>query len=86
MPEIPQKWAIVVLAKLWKVYGEKQFTNGQARTTVKKTTLNQALSHLHQTGWLTMKRDHKDARKSVYNLRQPSETFLAVLEEEAKRK
>jgi DNA-binding HxlR family transcriptional regulator len=86
MPELPQRWAITVLAKLWKTYGEKLFTNEQARKTVQTTTLNQALSHLHQTGWLTMKRDNKDARKSVYALKQPSETFLLVLEEEAKQK
>jgi len=84
MSELPQDWTLPILGKLWNAYGEKQFTNEDAQKKASDDNLNQALSMLHRRGWITIKRASKDARKSIYSLKKPDETFMTILDEQAK--
>ncbi len=86
MSEIPQGWTLPILGKLWNAYGEKQFSNEEAGKKAPHQNLNQALSMLHRSGWLTIKRASKDARMSVYVLKNPQTVFMEILNEETQQK
>lgn len=86
MPELPQPWTLPILAKLWNTYGEKPFTNEEATKKAPNDNLNQALSLLKRTGWLIIKRASKDARQSIYLIKDPLKTFEEILNEQVQKK
>lgn len=83
MAEFPPNWAFTIYAQLWKRFQTKKFTTDEARSATKDTKLPQAYSRLRKDGWLTIELDPTDARKSIYQLKQPTDTVLQMIEERA---
>lgn len=81
MVDISPKWAFGIYAKLWSKFGDKQFSNEEARKIVNDKNLNQAFSRLKKDGWLKIGLNEEDSRKSAYILKKPEEVIQHVIEE-----
>ena len=76
---IPE-WLMIRYSKLWIKFKDKEFTKEQAEKTLKKdNALAVVLSDLRKAGWLEMKMDEKDARKSLYNLKNPEKAINEII-------
>ena len=76
------EWIMKRYAKLWKKFKEKEFTKEQAEKTLgKDTAVAVALSELRKSGWLEMKMSQEDARKTIYNLKDPTKAILEQIKE-----
>lgn len=83
MAELPPNWAFKIYSKLWKEFGGEEFSNKEARSIVNNPNLTQAISRLKNDGWLKIRLNPKDSRKSLYRLEDPSDVIMAVLEEKS---
>jgi len=82
---IPE-WLMVRYSKLWLKFKEKEFTKEQAKRVLNKdSALAVVLSDLRKAGWLEMKMDEKDARKSIYKLKNPETTINEEIKELGKK-
>lgn len=82
---IPE-WLMIRYSKLWTKLKEKEFTKEQAEKILPKdAALPVVLSDLKKAGWLDMKMDNIDARKSVYKLKNPQENIINEIEELSKK-
>ena len=82
---IPE-WLMIRYSKLWLKFKEKEFTKEQAEKVLKKdNALAVVLSYLRKAGWLEMKMNEKDARKSIYKLKNPEENINNEINELGKK-
>lgn len=79
MSELPPDWAFEIYSKLWVNFEENDFTNKDASKLIKDKTLNQGLSFLKKTGWLGIRLNPNDARKSIYKLKNPKDTIMEII-------
>ena len=85
MTEHLPEWIMKRYAKLWSKFKDKEFTREQAQKVLPKDTSTAVLlSELRKAGWLEIKMSDEDARKTIYNLRDPTKTFMEELKELAK--
>ncbi|MFH1473848.1 MAG: N-6 DNA methylase [Candidatus Aenigmatarchaeota archaeon] len=73
-----KKWVKERYNKLWDSFKDKSFTRDQAVLVLKNfgddnDTINVILSKLRKEEWLTSKQNKKDARKSIYKLKDLTE-------------
>ena len=82
---IPE-WLMIRYSKLWIKFKEKEFTKEQAEKILKgDSALAVVLSDLRKAGWLEMKMDEQDSRKSLYKLKNPQENVLQEINELSKK-
>ncbi len=73
------EWIMIRYAKLWLRFKEKEFTIKQAKKVLKKDkALSVFLSEVRKSGWIEIRLDKDDARRTVYKLKNPN---IAILEE-----
>ena len=73
------EWIMMRYAKLWLRFKEKEFTIKQAKKVLKKDkALSVFLSEVRKSGWIEIRLDKDDARRTVYKLKNPN---IAILEE-----
>lgn len=76
------EWIMKRYAKLWKKFKEKEFTREQAQKEIgKDTAIAVVLSELRKSGWLEMKMSQQDARKTIYQLKDPTKAILEQIKE-----
>jgi len=77
MTEHIPEWLMIRYSKLWLKFKDKEFTKEQADKILwGDNALAVVISDLRKAGWLEMKMDEKDARKSVYKLKNPQENII----------
>lgn len=82
MTEHLPEWLMIRYSKLWLKFKDKEFTKEQAEKTLNKdTALAVVLSELRKADWLKLKMNEEDARKSVYQLKNPQQTILEEINE-----
>lgn len=80
------EWIMKRYAKLWKKFKNKEFTKEQAMKVLPKdSSIAVLLSELRKAGWMEIKMSQEDARKTIYQLKEPAKTFLQNLKEMAKQ-
>jgi len=80
------EWIMKRYAKLWFKFKEKEFTKEQAEKIIGiDKAIAVFLSYLRKAGWMEMKMSQEDARKTIYQLKDPTKTFLQNLKEMAKQ-
>ena len=78
---IPE-WILQRYSKLWNKFKDKEFTKSEAeKVLADDKTVAVILSKLRKSGWLEMKTDEQDARKSIYKLKSPDKTILDIVKE-----
>lgn len=76
------EWIMKRYAKLWSKFKEKEFTKEQAMKILPKdSSVAVMLSDLRKAGWIEMKMSQEDARKTIYKLKEPTQTFMEELKE-----
>jgi len=84
MAQLPPDWTFKMYSKLWKHFGEKSFSNKEAKRIIKDDNLTQAISRLKKDGWVKINIDQEDGRKSTYTLNNPEITLKTIIEDNAK--
>jgi len=80
------EWIMKRYARLWSKFKDKEFTKEEASKLLKgDASLAVFLSELRKAGWMEMKMDQQDARKTIYQLKDPAKTFLEELKELEKK-
>lgn len=86
MTEHIPEWLMIRYSKLWLKFKDKEFTKEKAEKVLKKdNALAVVLSDLRKAGWLEMKMDEKDARKSLYKLKNPQDNIINEIKELVKK-
>ncbi len=79
------EWIMKRYAKLWNKFKDKEFTKDKAMKVLPKdSSVPVLLSELRKAGWLEMKMSQEDARKTIYQLKDPTKTFVQELKELSK--
>lgn len=79
------EWIMKRYAKLWSKFKNREFTKEQAMKVLPKdSSIAVLLSELRKAGWMEMKMSQEDARKTIYQLKDPTKTFLQNLKEMSK--
>jgi len=79
MAEIPAKWVLEGYTKLWAKFKDKSFTTADAKKIINHIQNPSNLySNLKKCGWLTINRDSKDSRKSIFILKDPKEMIEEI--------
>ncbi|MBU2634638.1 MAG: hypothetical protein KJ674_05360 [Nanoarchaeota archaeon] len=80
------EWIMKRYAKLWTKFKDKEFTKEQAMKVLPKdSSVAVLLSELRKSGWIEIKMSQDDARKTIYQLKDPSKTFMENLKELSKK-
>ena len=80
------EWIMKRYAKLWKKFKDQEFTKEKAMKVLNNDgSMAVFLSELRKAGWVEIKMDEQDARKTIYKLKDPTKTFLQNLKEMAKK-
>lgn len=86
MVEHLPEWIMKRYAKLWSKFKDKEFTKDEALKVLNNDNSTAVLlSELRKAGWVEIKMDEQDARKTIYKLKDPSKTFLEELKELSKK-
>lgn len=78
MTEPLPKWEMLMYARLWNSFKNKNFTFDQAKKLLKKKNeraISVFLSDLKKFGWLIVSLDPKDSRKRLYKLKSPEQAI-----------
>jgi len=76
------EWIMQRYAKLWSKFKDKEFTREQAEKVLSKdNAVAVFLSDLRKAGWVEIKMDEKDLRKSIYKLKNPEKAILEEIKE-----
>lgn len=70
------KWVFRRYAMLWKEFGEESFSFEQAKNVLKEDNPSLIIVMLHEmrkAGWLIVKDDENDSRRSRYTLQHPED-------------
>ena len=79
------EWIMKRYAKLWKKFKDQEFTKEKAMKVLNNDcSMAVFLSELRKAGWVEIRMDEQDARKTIYKLKDPSKSFLQSLKEMAK--
>lgn len=82
---IPE-WIMKRYAKLWLKFKEKDFTKDDAEKVLgSDSSLLVFLSDLRKAGWLEMRMNEFDARKTIYKLKNPTIGILEEIKEISKK-
>jgi len=74
------EWIMKRYAKLWNKFKDREFTKEKAMKVLNNDgSIAVFLSELRKAGWVEMKMDENDARKTIYKLKDPTKTFLEEL-------
>ncbi len=67
------RWLMLRYARLWRTFGESEFTFRQAGSALSEDPhrVSVILSELKKRGWLTVSIDPADSRRRIYRLRNP---------------
>ncbi len=80
------EWIMMRYAKLWLRFKEKEFTIKQAKKVLKKDkALSVFLSEVRKSGWIEIRLDKDDARRTVYKLKNPNITIIEEIKELSKK-
>lgn len=80
MVEHLPEWIMKRYAKLWSKFKEKEFTKEKAAKVLNRdTSLAVFLSDLRKAGWMQIKINPEDARKTIYKLKNPSKNILKLI-------
>jgi len=75
------KWIMKRYAKLWKSFGKKNFGFEKTISVLKEEDnriIGIILSELKKAGWLTVKQDPDNARKRIYQLKEPNNAIRGM--------
>ena len=76
------EWIMQRYAKLWNKFKDKEFTREQAEKILKNdNAVAVFLSDLRKAGWVDIKMDEKDLRKSIYKLKNPEKAIIEEIKE-----
>lgn len=76
------EWIMKRYSKLWSKFKEKEFSKADAEKILSgDKALPVLLSELRKSGWLEMRMSEKDARKTVYKLKDPKKAILDEIKE-----
>lgn len=81
MTEPLPKWEMKKYAHLWRVFRKKEFTNEQALKILKEKDphiLSVFFYDLKKLGWINVKRNAKDKRKKIYQLKEPNKAIEEI--------
>lgn len=76
-------WEMKNYSLLWKKFKDKEFTNKEAQNCLKledSHTVSVLFYNLNKKGWIIIKRDTKDQRKKIYQLKKPEEVIEGITE------
>lgn len=80
------EWIMQRYAKLWSKFKSKEFSRREAEKVISKdTAVAVFLSELKKAGWLEMKMDSKDARKTIYKLKAPEKAIKELIKDLGKK-
>jgi len=80
------EWIMKRYSKLWIKFREKEFTRKQVlKIFPNDKSIAVFLSELRKSGWLEIKISEKDARKTIYKLKNPAKTILEEIREMGKK-
>jgi len=80
------EWVMIRYSKLWFKFNSGEFSKAQAKKVVSgDKSLSVLLSELRKAGWLSMRMDDHDARKTIYKLKDPSVAIIEIIKELRKR-
>ena len=74
-------WEMKNYSLLWKKFKDKEFTNKEAQNCLKLQdphTVSVLFYNLNKKGWIIIKRDTKDQRKKIYQLKKPEEVIEGI--------
>jgi len=74
-------WEMKNYSLLWKKFKDKEFTNKEAQNCLKLEdphTVSVLFYNLNKKGWIIIKRDTKDQRKKIYQLKKPEEVITEL--------
>ena len=75
------KWVQERLSKIWRESEQEDLTYEQIEKLLKpdeKTTISVFLNELRSAGWLDVKINEKDARKRIYNIKEPNKILMKI--------
>ncbi|MGA2130456.1 MAG: hypothetical protein ABSG05_02470 [Candidatus Pacearchaeota archaeon] len=76
------EWIMKRYAKLWSKLKDKEFTKDQALKILNNdNAIAVLLSELRKADWLEMRMSEKDARKTIYKLKNPKQAILEEINE-----
>ena len=76
------EWIMKRYAKLWHRFRDREFTKEQASDVLKSDkSLAVFLSDLRKAGWVSIKLNEGDARKTIYKLKDPQEAIMELVKE-----
>lgn len=80
MAETIQQWLQLRYATLFEKFGNKEFSLEQCTKVLeeKKEVAAVILSKLRKHGWLGVRPDEKNYRKSVYQLKEPENVMINI--------
>ena len=82
MTEHLPEWIMKRYSKLWFKFKDKEFTREDAEKVLKRdTSLAVFLSDLRKAGWMEMRLHPKDARKTIYKLKNPTHAIIEEIRE-----
>jgi hypothetical protein len=76
-------WLLRRYSLLYKAFGLKEFSFPSVKSlfpTDDRALLSKTLMDLRNLGWLTVKKNPEDKRKTVYTLNSPSETLYKLIQ------
>jgi DNA-binding MarR family transcriptional regulator len=76
-------WEMKNYSLLWKKFKGKEFTNKEAQNCLNLEdphTVSVLFYNLNKKGWIIIKRDTKDQRKKIYQLKKPEEVVEGITE------
>ena len=78
---IPE-WILRRYALLWRRLGEKEFTKETALKEIgKDSAAAVVLSELRKSGWMKIKINEDDARKNIYQLKDPKKAIMEIIKD-----
>lgn len=75
------KWVQERLSKIWRESEQEDLTYEQIEKILKpdeKTTISVFLNELRKAGWMDVKIDEVDARKRIYNIKEPNKILMEI--------
>lgn len=80
------EWIMQRYAKLWNKFKNKEFTREQAEKILKNdNAVAVFLSDLRKAGWIEIRMDENDARKTIYKLKAPEKAIKELIKDLGKK-
>ncbi len=86
MTEHLPEWVMIRYAKLWIKLKDKEFTKERAEKILKDNgAIAVFLSDLRKAGWMEIRIDEEDARRTIYKLKKPETVIIEEIKEMSKK-